>query len=47
MKICHISDTHGTFPNLHGNFDIIVHSGDLFPNSYNLPNKQKEAEYQK
>lgn len=32
MKILHLSDTHGTFPELKGAFDVIVHSGDLMPN---------------
>jgi Icc-related predicted phosphoesterase len=31
MKICHISDTHGSLPRLNGDFDIIVHSGDILP----------------
>lgn len=32
MRICHVSDTHGYFPKLSGAFDVVVHSGDLFPN---------------
>lgn len=33
MKILHISDTHGTFPLLQlQGVDLIVHSGNLFPN---------------
>lgn len=32
MRILHVSDTHGTFPNLDPCADIIVHSGDLLPN---------------
>lgn len=34
MKILHLSDTHGKFPTLEGNFDVIVHSGDIFPDFY-------------
>ncbi len=32
-RLLHISDTHGTFPHLQGDFDLIVHSGDFFPNA--------------
>lgn len=44
----HISDTHGKFPKLHGKFDCVVHSGDFFPNSYNIinGNKTQEAVFQ-
>jgi Icc-related predicted phosphoesterase len=31
-RIKHVSDTHGKFPRLMGNFDIVVHSGDFCPN---------------
>jgi len=31
MRILHISDTHGSFVPLYGSFDIVVHSGDFFP----------------
>lgn len=34
MRICHISDTHGHFPKLFGRYDVVVHTGDLFPNSH-------------
>jgi Icc-related predicted phosphoesterase len=33
MRIMHISDTHGLFPRLYGSFDVVLHSGDIFPNS--------------
>lgn len=48
MRICHISDTHGDFPKLYGRFDVIVHTGDLFPNSHNwmYSNKSLEMEFQ-
>lgn len=32
MRIAHISDTHGGFPTLPKNVDIVVHSGDFIPN---------------
>lgn len=41
MRILHISDTHGQFPQLFGNFDIVVHSGDFFPDPPNLLNRNK------
>lgn len=49
MRICHISDTHGTFPDLDNRFDIVVHSGDFFPNSYAIMrgDKVQEAVFQK
>lgn len=49
MRICHISDTHGIFPDLNGRFDIIVHSGDFFPNSQAIinGNKIEESIFQK
>jgi len=31
MRILHISDTHSKFPELKGNFDVVVHSGDWLP----------------
>lgn len=48
MRIMHISDTHGEFSELNGRFDIIVHSGDFFPNSKNLfsGNKKQEINFQ-
>lgn len=32
MKICHTSDTHGTFPSLAADCTVVVHSGDMLPN---------------
>jgi Icc-related predicted phosphoesterase len=32
MRIWHVSDNHGYFPELQGEFDVVIHSGDLFPN---------------
>lgn len=34
MRICHLSDSHGTFPSLLGAYDVIVHTGDMSPNFY-------------
>ena len=47
-KICHISDTHGKFPKLNGNFDIILHTGDFFPKSVyrQAGNFDKEKEFE-
>lgn len=46
-RLCHVSDTHGYFPRLLGKFEIVVHSGDFFPNSqYVWTNKIKEMEFQ-
>jgi Icc-related predicted phosphoesterase len=37
MRLCHISDLHGTFIPLLGKFDFVVASGDILPNDpYNL-----------
>ena len=49
MRICHISDTHGEFPILNNKFDVIVHSGDFFPNSPAIlfGSSGQEAEFQK
>jgi len=54
MKFCHVSDSHGYFPDLRGDFDFVVHSGDLFPNSNNgryinksRDKKQREIEFQR
>ena len=48
MRICHVSDTHGGFPRLNGTYDLVVHSGDFFPNSYEVMNKNitKEMAFQ-
>lgn len=32
MRVAHISDTHGTFPEIPEDVDLIVHSGDFLPN---------------
>ncbi len=46
-RICHVSDTHGFFPKLLGKFDMVVHSGDFFPNSqFVWSNKVREMEFQ-
>lgn len=45
-RICHVSDTHGGFPRLHGRYNVVVHTGDFFPNSANLHNKNLEAAWQ-
>lgn len=34
LRICHVSDTHKEFPQLIGRFDVVVHSGDFFPDFY-------------
>lgn len=48
MRICHVSDTHGKFPKLYGRYDVIVHTGDLFPNSHHVfsGNKTMEMAFQ-
>ena len=33
MLLCHVSDTHGFFPDLPPEAEVIVHSGDGMPNS--------------
>lgn len=33
MRIIHVSDTHGNFPTIPSFSDIVVHSGDIFPDS--------------
>jgi Icc-related predicted phosphoesterase len=42
MRLCHTSDNHGTFNPLLGHFDIIVHSGDFFPDPPGNPNFKEE-----
>lgn len=43
MIICHLSDTHSQFPEIPSEAEIIVHSGDLFPNcSSDDPVRQRE-----
>jgi Icc-related predicted phosphoesterase len=48
MRLCHVSDTHGGFPRLYGRYDVIVHTGDLFPNSYAVStgNRTQEMMFQ-
>lgn len=47
LRVLHISDTHGHFPQLYGRFDVVVHSGDFFPNSqYCGNNNQLEMAFQ-
>lgn len=43
-RICHVSDTHGGFPRLHGRYDIIVHTGDFFPNSHHIATRNFNRE---
>ena len=47
-RICHVSDTHGGLPKLHGRFDVVVHTGDFFPNSAALMsgNRTQEMAFQ-
>lgn len=44
LRILHISDTHGKFPQLVGRFDVVVHTGDFFPNSVAVYSGNKTAE---
>src|SRR5713226_6349793 len=48
MRLMHVSDTHGGFPRLHGRFDLVIHSGDFFPNSHHVlqANKTREMSFQ-
>jgi Icc-related predicted phosphoesterase len=48
MRLCHVSDTHGGFPRLHGRYDAVIHTGDFFPNSHHVQvgNKVQEAVFQ-
>lgn len=48
MRLCHVSDTHGNLPRLYGRYDVIIHTGDLFPNSQHVftGNKVQEAVFQ-
>jgi Icc-related predicted phosphoesterase len=36
LRILHISDTHGGFPKMMGSYDVVVHSGDFFPDFFTL-----------
>jgi len=54
MRIAHIADNHGYFPDFPGEFDFVVHSGDLYPYSNNgrdinknRTKKQREIEFQR
>jgi len=48
MRLCHVSDTHGGFPRLHGRYDAVIHTGDFFPNSHHVMagNKVREELFQ-
>ncbi len=48
LRLCHVSDTHGGFPRLHGRYDAVIHTGDLCPNSHHVQtfNKVQEAVFQ-
>ena len=48
MRLCHVSDTHGNLPRLYGRYDVVVHTGDFFPNSHHVmqANKTREMEFQ-
>lgn len=49
MRINHISDTHGNFPKMPGNYDVVVFSGDFFPSTkyHSLLDKTQEISNQK
>ena len=36
MRIMHLSDNHGQFPKIPGVYDIVLCTGDFFPNSHHL-----------
>ncbi|CAB4196939.1 COG2129 Predicted phosphoesterases, related to the Icc protein [uncultured Caudovirales phage] len=44
LRVLHISDTHGGFPDLYGRFDCVLHTGDFFPNSKAQYNGDKSQE---
>lgn len=48
QRICHVSDTHGGFPRLYGRYDLVLHTGDFFPNSHHvgIGNKTGEMSFQ-
>lgn len=47
LRLMHVSDTHGRFPRLYGRYDVVVHTGDLFPNSHFVgTNKNAEMAFQ-
>lgn len=45
MKVAHVSDTHGYFPNIPKEAEAIIHSGDLCPN-LTRGNREIEVPYQ-
>jgi Icc-related predicted phosphoesterase len=49
IKILHVSDSHGriNFPKLYGEIDVVVHSGDFFPNFHYPPNPVEEEARQR
>jgi len=46
MKIQHLSDTHSYFPNIADDVDIVVHTGDFFPNKYYGNRNNLDADFQ-
>jgi Icc-related predicted phosphoesterase len=44
MRLCHISDTHGKFPELFGRYDAVIHTGDLLPNSHHVMTGNRNLE---
>jgi Icc-related predicted phosphoesterase len=48
LRIMHVSDTHGGFPRLLGRFNVVLHTGDFFPNSQHclLADKSREMKFQ-
>jgi len=42
LRICHVSDNHGILRPLYGNYNLIVHSGDFFPDPPGKPIFKKE-----
>lgn len=48
MRLLHVSDTHGGLLPLYGRYDVVLHTGDFFPNSKAklLNNRTLEMAYQ-
>jgi Icc-related predicted phosphoesterase len=48
MRICHTSDNHGHIGKLYGKYDIVLNTGDFFPNSHHAKNgdRVREAKFQ-
>ena len=44
LRVLHVGDNHGYLPKLEGRFDIVLHSGDFFPNSIAIMNKNINQE---